>query len=222
MRPRLYINRAADLDWLIALEFGRVDDGQPSDCWLSVSENFAWLRDGPDGRFVGFKILDFSTFDASDAKHASLWAGPRFDAPLVGLANATAGEIALATDALLDDHSTVNRHWFSNAVRNHHAPDEAAIQWLVCLQAGDSMAHFGLGCALYDLGRHREAYRHLRHYTELAPHSAWSWCWYGKAAEAIGEPTEAMHAYREALRLEALDGSKTEAGRRLDALDSPW
>ena len=32
------------------------------------------------------------------------------------------------------------------------------------------MAHFGLGYTLYDLGRFQEAYRHLRHYTEIAPH----------------------------------------------------
>lgn len=29
--PRLYLNHVSGLDWLIALEFGRVDDGQPSD-----------------------------------------------------------------------------------------------------------------------------------------------------------------------------------------------
>ena len=128
----------------------------------------------------------------------------------------------IAAAALLDGHSTINRHWFSNAVQNSDTPDETLVQWLACLQAGDAMAHFGLGCALYDLGRHRDAYQHLRHYTEIAPHCAWNWCWYGKAAEAIGETGEAKSAYREALRLEALDGGQTDARNRLQALDSPW
>jgi hypothetical protein len=44
------------------------------------------------------------------------------------------------------------------------------------------MAHFALRYTVYELGRHREAYRHLRHYTEIAPHCSWNWCWYGKAA----------------------------------------
>lgn len=221
-RPRLYINHPADLDWLIALEFGRVDDGQPPDCWERVAENFGWLHDGPEGPIVGFKVLNFSRFDAAEDAHASIWTGPRFDAPFVGLTDATAGEITTAAAHLLDGHSTINRHWFSSAAANHEAPDEAAVQWLVCLQAGDAMAHFGLGCSLYHVGRHHEAYRHLRHYTEIAPHCAWNWCWYGKAAEAIGETTEALHAYREALRLEDLDGSETDAAELLEALNSPW
>lgn len=221
-RPRLYINHPADLDWLIALEFGRVDDGQHPVCWESVSQDFGWLHDGRDGPIVGFKILNFSTFDPGDDEHTAIWTGPRFDAPLVGLKVATAGEIALATATLLDGHSTINRHWFNNAVANNANPDEALIQWLVCLQAGDAMAHFGLGCTLHELGRHHDAYRHLRHYTEIAPHCAWNWCWYGKAAEAIGETTEARNAYREALRLEELEGTATDARTLLDTLDSPW
>lgn len=48
------------------------------------------------------------------------------------------------------------------------------------------------------------------------------WCWYGRAAEAIGETAEAKQAYREALRLEGIDGSETDAAARLEVLDSPW
>ena len=103
-RPRLYINHPAHLDWLIALEFGRVDDGQPPECWEDISEHFGWLHDGPDGPIVGFKVRDFSTFDATDDEHAPIWTGPRFHAPLVGLTDATAGEITIAADALLQGH----------------------------------------------------------------------------------------------------------------------
>ncbi|MEJ7784251.1 MAG: hypothetical protein WKF96_05555 [Solirubrobacteraceae bacterium] len=105
-RPRLYINHPGHLDWLIALEFGRVDDGQPLDCWERVSEHFVWLHDGPDGPIVGFKVMGFSTFDANDDEHAAIWTGPRFYAPLVGLTDASAGEITIAAATLLDGHDT--------------------------------------------------------------------------------------------------------------------
>jgi hypothetical protein len=36
--PRLYLNFIADLDWLIALEFGRVDDAQPPENWRGVND----------------------------------------------------------------------------------------------------------------------------------------------------------------------------------------
>lgn len=58
--------------------------------------------------------------------------------------------------------------------------------------------------------------------TEIAPHCAWNWCWYGKAAEAIGEVAEACKAYREALRLEQIEAIKTDALDRLASLESPW
>src|SRR4051794_27232828 len=47
------------------------------------------------------------------------------------------------------------------------------------------MAHFALGYTLYELGRFKEAYRHLRYYTEISPQGAWNWCWLGKAAQAV-------------------------------------
>lgn len=58
--PRLYLNHIAEFDWLIALEFGRVDEYQPRENWRGVSESFGFLHDGPGGPVVGFKILDFS------------------------------------------------------------------------------------------------------------------------------------------------------------------
>ncbi|MDP9439260.1 MAG: tetratricopeptide repeat protein, partial [Actinomycetota bacterium] len=86
--------------------------------------------------------------------------------------------------------------------------EEAEGLWRYCLQSGDLMAHYALGYTLYELGRHREAYRHLRAYAELVPSDGWAWCWLGKAAEAIGEREEARSAYEEAI---ALDGDETDA-----------
>ena len=80
-RPQLYINHLAEYDWLVALEFGRVDDSQPPDNWRGVSEDFGFLHEEPGGRVVGFKVLDFSEFDAEDEAvaeitvSAPLWKG---------------------------------------------------------------------------------------------------------------------------------------------------
>src|SRR3954454_16291251 len=142
-RPRLYLNHIAEYDWLIALEFGRVDDGQPPDCWRGVSEQFGYLHDGPDGRVVGFKVLDVSELDLDSDEHAPLWSGPRFDVPVLGLPAATAGEVVLAARVLFGETSTINRAYFFAAISAEG--EEALGHWLACLQAGDSMAHFGLG-----------------------------------------------------------------------------
>lgn len=52
----LYINRLAGLDWLIALEFGRVDDAQPREHWRGLTDKLGFLHDGLDGPPVGFKL----------------------------------------------------------------------------------------------------------------------------------------------------------------------
>ena len=72
---------------------------------------------------------------------------------------------------------------------------------------------------LYDLGRHKEAYRHLRHYTEIAPRLSWGWCWRGKAAHAIGESDEARSDYLRAIDLEHEGGEETDATELLADLD---
>jgi Flp pilus assembly protein TadD len=77
------------------------------------------------------------------------------------------------------------------------------------------MAHFALAYTLLELGRSAEADRHLRHYTEIAPHGSWHWCWFGYAAEAVGEPTEARRAYRRATELEEAGDQATDAAARL-------
>ena len=215
--PRLYINHAPELDWLIALEFGRVDDAQPPDNWRGVSDQLGFLEETPGGRCFGFKVLGFSTFDPTADEVAEIWSGPRFDVPLLGLAGVSAGEIVLATRALLGDEPTINRVYFNEAAGAGDPPEALAL-WICCLEAGDSMAHFGLGYTLYALERYQDAYRHLRHYTEIAPCGSWNWCWFGKAAEAIGELTEARRAYERAIELEADGSEDTDAAERLAKL----
>ena len=79
-------------------------------------------------------------------------------------------------------------------------------------------AHFGLGYTLLDLDRPHDAYRHLRYYTEIVAANAWAWCFRGRAAEALGETTEARHCYARAVELERAGEDETDAAERLDAL----
>jgi len=102
----------------------------------------------------------------------------------------------LAARTLFAGEQSVNREFFDTA--SQHSGEIALNDWRCCLEAGDSMAHFALGYTFYELGRYHEAYRHLRYYAQIAPASAWNWCWLGKAAQAIGETGEARAAYERA------------------------
>ena len=218
-RPRLFISRDADYDWLIALEFGVTDDGQPEELWRPVSEGLRYLYDAPEGgRCLGFVVQHFSEFDPQADEVDEIWRGPRFDVPTLGLTSASAGEIVVATEAFLGEQSTVNRYFFDQAVAASRRPRKAVERWRYCLQTGDVMAHYGLGYTLYELGCHHEAYRHLRAYTEIAPTNTWAWCWFGKAAEALGETDEAIAAYNRAVELEEGGGDETDAADLLDDL----
>ena len=160
--PPLYLSHDSGLDWLIALEFGRVDDAQNPDCWRGVSGGGVrgHLHDAPGGRVVGFKVLGFSGFEAEDAAVAEIWADPRFDVPVLGLANASAGEVVLAARTFFDGRDSLNRMIFGVATRA--SGEEAGRVVRQRPEAGDAMAHFALGYTLYELGHHQDAYRHLR------------------------------------------------------------
>ena len=207
MPPRLYLNHIADLDQLVALEYGLVGDGQPEEYWHRVGRDFAWLA--PEGYYLGFKVERFSTFDADARGVSVIWEQRQFSAPALGLPNASAGEIVTAARAFFDGQSSINRHYLEEA--RSRTGEEALFFWRACLQTGDAGAHYGLGCTLHELGRHQEAYRHLRHYAELAPHGSWNWCWYGRAAQSLGLWQEARHAYEIAIELEEDGGDATDA-----------
>jgi tetratricopeptide (TPR) repeat protein len=181
----LFLSYDEYLDWLTLIEFGRVENTQPRDHWRGVSESFGYLLRYPEGPEIGFKILAFSGFDPEDPEVVEIWEDPRFDVPTLGLRNSTAGEIVLAARRFLVGRSTINRVYFNRAMQAEG--EEAEELWRYCLQAGDLMAHYGLGYTLYDLGRYREAYRHLRAYTELVPADGWAWSWLGKVYEAMGD-----------------------------------
>ena len=210
-RPVLYISRDLEDDWLIALEFGRVVDGQPDDHIRRVGEDFAYVLEGPRGEVVGFGLGGLTDFHVDALPE--LWAEPPFDAPLLGLRDVPAAAIVLAAQARLSRESTMNRLLFGLATNAEG--EEAVALWRQCLEAGDSMAHYSLGYTLLELGRAREAYGHLREYVECCPWNAWAWCWLGRAHEALGELTDARAAYERAV---ALDPEETDAPDLLTAL----
>ncbi len=41
--PRIYLSHIPGLDWLTGVEFGRVDEGQRSECWVGLSDNIGLL-----------------------------------------------------------------------------------------------------------------------------------------------------------------------------------
>lgn len=219
--PRLYISLALEHDWLTALEFGRVDDGVPMERWGEVSDHFAYIHlgDADETPAVGFKVLGYTHFDADDDDHAEIWEGPRFDAPQLGLSAASAGEIVAAVKATYGTkRPSYNRMLFNEAAG---AEGERALElWAACLQAGDGMAHFGLGYTLLDLGRPHYAYRHLRHYADIAPAQPWVHNYLGQAAEAIDETEEARLAYKRAIELTEEGGTETDAEERLSGLEA--
>jgi tetratricopeptide (TPR) repeat protein len=214
----VYINRDLELDWLIALPFGHVSDGQVDDLYRVVGERFRWALDEPGGTAIGFEVLRLTEFDEAEEEYSELWHGPRFDAPLVALRNATAGEILVAARAAYGEEPTLNRIYFDRAV-GESGPDAVAA-WRLCLECGDAMAHYGLGYSLLDTGHEREAYAHLRHYIELVGTNAWAWCFLGRACARIGRTSEAREALQRAIALEEGGSFATDAAELLEALGS--
>jgi tetratricopeptide (TPR) repeat protein len=211
--PSLYFSYDAHLDWLMCFEFGRTDDGCHPEAWLGVTDEFGYLLDRPGGRVVGFKVIDFSEFDADAV--SGIWSAPLFHCPTLGVRRASAGEICLAGGAQLNG-STLNRVLFQLAVGQ--SGEEAADLWRQVLEAGDVMGHFGLGYTLLELGDWHGAYNHLRAYTEITRYSPWGWNYRGQVCEGMGEVAEARRCYRRAIRLEGLQGESTDARERLVAL----
>ena len=221
-RPSLYLSHDADYDYLTALEYGRVDDGQPPDHWREVTDDFHFLLDKPDGSEVGFRIDEFSVFGLDAAEIPAVRSGPRFDVPQLTFRNADAARIARAAARFFRGENSVNRDFFDRATQagGDELPEQALFWWRCCLQAGDPMAHFGIGYTLHDLGRFGEGLPHLRHYVEIAPHQPWNWVWLGKCAAALGRVDEACSAYQRAVELTESGANETDAPELLAALHS--
>jgi tetratricopeptide (TPR) repeat protein len=218
MPVRLHLSYLSELDDLIALEYGRVDEGQPRSWWRPVGTQIAYLYEGGKGPAAGFRVLDFLEVDLDDPAVRAVWRAPLFEAPMLGLIAASAGEIMLAARALFDDSASIGNVYFRLAA-DEPDPEEALDLWRCCLQAGEQVAHYGVGVTLYRLGRYREAYRHLRYYTEIAPALTKAWYWYARAAESLALNGEARQAYRQAVDLDDPWQPETDAQERLAGLE---
>lgn len=214
-RPRLYVNCIAEYDWLIALEYGRVDEGQPETAWRAIDEHFSFLYDGDD--CVGFKLTGLREFDLESKSHEALWSGPRFDAPALALSNCTTAEVILAARVHFDGRSSINRLYFNAAIDAEGTSGELS-DWLCCVESGDSMAHYGLGIALHDVGEFNRAYTHLRFYASIALREPWAQYWLARAALAIGEVAEAGAAARKSQALATDPHLQKAVGSLLDQL----
>lgn len=205
-------------DWLEAIEFGQVIDGRPPEQLVELSPQVRYVLRSADGPVCGLAVHGYSSADL-DALGA--FGGPRFSVPLLGLDGATLGEVVLAARGRFDV-STADVCFFSLALQcadDEHDLEAAAGHWLSCAEAGDMRGLFGAGYTLFDLNRVPEAYCYLRRYAELAAHNSWAWLWYGRAAEALGEYGEAASAYRTAVRRQREGSFKTDAAKRLRALE---
>jgi hypothetical protein len=81
----LHLTHIPELDHLIALEYGRVDEGQPEHWWRRVGSQIGYLHDGGVGPEVGFKVMRFSELDVDAREVGAIWEPPHFDAPTLGL-----------------------------------------------------------------------------------------------------------------------------------------
>ena len=221
-RRPLFLSRDARYDYLTALECGRVDDGQAPDQWREVSEDFRFLLDAPGGRIVGFRIDDFSEWLPLDEEERAIREAGRFDAPLLVLQGAGALRIAREAGKFFGEDNSLNRDFFDRATEcgANGEYEQELYWWRCCLQAGDPMAHFGLGYTLCDLGRPREALPHLRHYTRIAAHGPWSWVWLGRCQSGLGKFEEARASYREAIALSEAGAEDTVAPELLAGLEA--
>lgn len=202
-------------DWLVGIEFGRVTDGLPDSCRDHRGDGFAFLLAPEDeGRPIGFVIDEFSTFDPDAVP--DIWKPPHFEAPQLALPPTCAGEIVLAARSFYGTTPSLHRVFFEASIDMDG--EDALTSWTSVLHTGDSMAHFALGYTHFELGNFHDAYRHLRYYKGIAPAQPWTHCWFGKAADALGEIDEAIEAYRHAIELTDSGAEETEAPQLLEEL----
>ncbi len=214
-RP-LQVSVDRQADDIQAIAQGYVLDGKPEDEYIALSDTVAYLLSEPEGEVIGFLIEEISELVPQEVDQ--LWEGLRFDAPMLALASATMGEIAVTALREFPEDSSLDVELFHTAIAHQESPEHAEMLWRVVLAANNLKGHFGLGYTLCELGRHREAYAHLRYYTEITPRNAWAFCWLGHACAGFEERSEAEAAYRRAIELAEEGSYETDAPECLEQL----
>ncbi|MEJ7784891.1 MAG: tetratricopeptide repeat protein [Solirubrobacteraceae bacterium] len=218
-RRPLRVSYDAERDLLLVCEYGAVP--QPAleehlagiTCWLG------FLLRKPKGTVIGFILDGMSEIDV-DEHDPTLWTGPRFSVPVLGLTDASVAEIVLRARCTFGGASTADVS-ATRAARMHAQAGEhraAERELRTALSAGDLRAHITLAGCLCSQGRYREAYDHARIFTQLDPRDSWGFAWLGRAALELGDRGEAETALRRAVRLERQGSHRTPAARALRSL----
>lgn len=219
-RRPLRLAHDADRDTLLASAYGAVPHPCLDSHVAGISDHLRFLLRRPGGSVIGFAVDHLSQLDVNE--HApSLWDGPVFDAPVLGLRKATVAEVILrARTTFAASTADVLAMAASRklAVAGEHAAAEGELR--CALGCGDLRAHLTLAGCLCIQGRYADAYDHARIYTELAPHDSWGFAWMGRAALELGDEDEAATALRHAVRLEQEGSHRTPAGSVLRSLRS--
>lgn len=220
-RRALRLAHDAEHDTLLACAYGAVPHPCLANHVAAISDHLCFLLRKPGGSVIGFAVDGVSQFDV-DAHDPSLWHGPVFDAPVLGLRKASVAEIVLRSRTTFAGDSTADVLAMA-ASRELALADEhtdAEIELRRALGCGDLTAHLTLAGCLCIQGRYAEAYDHARTYTELAPRDSWGFAWMGRVALELGDEDEARTALGQAVRLERKGSHRTPAGKVLRALRS--
>ncbi len=127
-----------------------VIDGHMDDEMDEPLEGLFLYRRGPDGAIFGFSVEEAFAWDVMsnlDDPNGLLWGDELcFDVPTLALKRASVGEIVLAAQSTIGG-STPDVVFFKEALQaaEENDRDKAERLWRACLEAGDLMAHFGLG-----------------------------------------------------------------------------
>src|SRR6187200_2451852 len=113
MPVRLHLTHIPELDTLVALEYGRVDEGVPERWWRRVGTEVGYLWDPDHGCDVGFKVRSFSGLDVEAI--SEFWRPPVFTVPMLGLPEASAGDVVLAARALFGNRPSISHEFFALA-----------------------------------------------------------------------------------------------------------
>ena len=220
-RHPLTLSFDAERDALIACEFGTLPERRLPDCALPIGERLRFFLRRPRGTVIGFEVDGLHHIDV-DAGPPSLWTGPRFRVPLLGLKSAVVAEIVLRARPVLAGGSTPDLSALERANERFAAGDlsGAEVALREALMAGNLLGHLRLADCLAARGHCRAAYDHARIFTELAPRNSWGWACLGRICIELGDCAEATDALRRAIRLERAGSYATPAASMLASLEN--
>jgi tetratricopeptide (TPR) repeat protein len=218
-RHPLALSFDAERDRLTACEFGAVPERRLPGGFVPVGEHLHFFLRQPRGTVIGFDVRGLHALDVEDGG-PSLWTGPRFNVPTLGLRPAVIAEIVLRARVVLAGRSTPDVLALDRAQGLFAAGEFAAADAALreALAGGNLEGHLGLAACLTGLGRYREAYDHARVFTELARRDSRGWAWLGRICIELGDGAEATGALRRAVRLERRGSYATPAAGMLASL----